>query len=62
MFVTAAAHLEKTTPTHFAGLPLLDTCCCSCFGVTQEHYINLVHEELMRKGKEGTEESRLLAH
>lgn len=53
VFVTSAAHLVKAPPTHSAGLPLLDTCCCSCFGVTQEHYINKGHEELMRKGKEG---------
>lgn len=53
MFVTNAAHLVKTPPSQFVGLPLLDTCCCSCFGVTQEHYINKGHEELMRKGKEG---------
>lgn len=52
MFVTSTAHLEKAPPTHFAGLPLLDTCCCSCFGVTQVHYINMGHEELMRKGKD----------
>lgn len=48
MFVTDAAHLVKTPPTYFAGLPLLDTCCCSCFGVTQEHYVNKG-----QKGKEG---------
>lgn len=54
MFVTDAAHLVKTPPTRFAGLPLLDICCCSCFGVTQVHYINMGHEELMRKGKDGT--------
>lgn len=53
MFVTNAAHLVKTPPSHFAGLPLLDTCCCSCFGVTQEHYINKGYEELMREWKEG---------
>lgn len=53
LFVTDAAHLVETPPTHSAGLPLLDTCCCSCFGVTQEHYINKMSEELMRKGKEG---------
>lgn len=53
MFATNAAHLVKAPPTHFAGLPLLDTCCCSCFGVTHQHYINKGHEELMRKGKEG---------
>lgn len=35
-----------------ARLPYLDTCCCSCFGVTQVHYINKVHDELMRKGKD----------
>ena len=51
MFVTDAAHLVQTPPTCVAGLPLLDTCCC--FGVTQEHYVNKGHEELMRKGKEG---------
>lgn len=53
VFVTSAAHLVKTPPTYFADLPLFDTCCCSCFAVTQVHYINEWHGELMRKGKEG---------
>lgn len=52
VFVTNTAHLVNTLPIHFGGLPLLDTCCCSCFGVTQEHWINKSHEELMRQGKE----------
>lgn len=40
VFVTAAAHLARAPPTFSAGLPLMDTCCCSCFGRGAEDYIN----------------------
>lgn len=52
MFVTCAAHLVNTPPTHSVDLPLLDTCCCSWFAMTQERRINKDHKNLMRKGKE----------
>lgn len=40
VFVTEAAHLARAPPTFSADLPLLDTCCCSCFGTSPEDYIN----------------------
>lgn len=53
VFVTEAVHLARAPPTFSAGLPLLDTCCCSYFGTGPEDYINQGRNESMRRGGGG---------
>lgn len=52
VFATAAAHLARAPPTFSAGLPLLDTCICWCFGRSAEDYINKGRSESRIRGED----------